>query len=98
MLFRHVPDVFFVPGESIQYHHCLKYLWLVSLVGFEIQIDSMQIKNINIAILAMADAPEQSLNLTSEVDHTVCPENTNYFAKSSPSNLRHVFKSIQNFY
>ena len=62
------------------------------------QIDSMQIKNINIAILAMADAPQQSLNLTSEVDHTACPENTNYFAKPSPSNLRQVFKSIQNFY
>ena len=60
------------------------------------------IKNINIAILAMADAPEQNLqsdNMTSmsvEVNDVTCPENENYFSKanSSLSNLSKVFKMI----
>ena len=60
------------------------------------------IQNINIAILAMADAPKQNLqsdNMTSmsvEVNDVTCPENENYFSKanSSPSNLSKVFKMI----
>lgn len=50
-----------------------------------------QFKNINIAILAMANTPKQNMNNNATKSDVSCPENVNYFSSGEP---RHSSVSV----